>query len=196
MDSNRGQTITATEAGGEAPAVPAVHLAEYEALKDEQRARIVARDGLLRVTLTAIGAVLFAMYQTANPDVLLAIPGLALVLGWLYVDNDRKIVAIRVYIRDQLAPAVDPGRRAFRWEASPRRSPGSRRLGNLAVMVGLFVVPAGSACAAWSAQSLAGALADPSRYGMAGVSLVGWLATASTLALIVAGNTRRGTIGS
>lgn len=74
-------------------------LAEYTALKNEQTQRIVVRDTVLYVSITANTAIA-AIYQQQNQDsrILLAIPFVSTLLFWIYATNDSMITQIRRYI--------------------------------------------------------------------------------------------------
>lgn len=142
-----------------------VMVEEYRALKAEQVARIHTRDNLIYATLAALGAVLWAMLQTGNPDLLLAVGPPTLVLGWTYLANDSKIDRIRWYIRRELGPTVEaltspvdrPTLELLGWE-SQRNVPGAgfRRVGQFAVNVALFAGPSIAATAAWIWQAQRG----------------------------------------
>ncbi|MEV5932013.1 hypothetical protein AB0L56_04380 [Streptomyces sp. NPDC052079] len=101
-------------------------LAEYQTVKDEQKARIGFRDNLLYVTLAVVAAVIAAAAQAKQPSMLLALPPVCVVLGWTYLVNDEKISAIGRYVRDDLGPrlaALVPsggGFTTFGWEAYHR----------------------------------------------------------------------------
>ncbi|MFE1261202.1 hypothetical protein ACFW5X_11815 [Streptomyces albogriseolus] len=101
-------------------------LAEYQTVKDEQKARIGFRDNLLYVTLAVVAGVIAAAAQAKQPSMLLALPPVCVVLGWTYVVNDEKISAIGRYVRDDLGPrlaALAPdgsGFTTFGWEAYHR----------------------------------------------------------------------------
>jgi hypothetical protein len=101
-------------------------LAEYQTVKDEQKARIGFRDNLLYVTLAVVAAVIAAAAQAKQPAMLLALPPVCLVLGWTYLVNDEKISAIGHYVRDQLGPRLaqladaDGAFATFGWEAYHR----------------------------------------------------------------------------
>jgi hypothetical protein len=103
-------------------------LAEYQSVKDEQRARIGFRDNLLYVTLAAAAAVIAAAAQAKQPAMLLALPPVCVVLGWTYLVNDEKISAIGLYVRDELGPRLAAqihgaggAFTTFGWEAYHRR---------------------------------------------------------------------------
>lgn len=103
-------------------------LAEYQSVKDEQKARIGFGDNLLYVTLAAVIA---AAAQAKQPSMLLALPPVCLVLGWTYLVNDEKISAIGLYVRDDLGPrlaalaAHGGGFTTFGWEAYTGATPGA-----------------------------------------------------------------------
>lgn len=81
-------------------------LAEYQTVKDEQKARIGFRDNLLYVTLAAVAALAAAAAQSGRASMLLALPPVCLVLGWTYLVNDEKISAIGAYVRRDLGPRL------------------------------------------------------------------------------------------
>ncbi len=81
-------------------------LAEYQSVKDEQKARIGFRDNLLYVTLAVVAAVIAAAAQARQTSMLLALPPVCVVLGWTYLVNDEKISAIGRYVRGELTPRL------------------------------------------------------------------------------------------
>lgn len=100
-------------------------IAEYQSIKEEQRARIGFRDNLLYVTLAAVAGIAAASLEAARATMLLALPPVCVVLGWTYLVNDEKISAIGRYVRTELAPRLGelagPGAGAvFGWEAAHR----------------------------------------------------------------------------
>ncbi|MFI6015024.1 hypothetical protein ACIBAG_40710 [Streptomyces sp. NPDC051243] len=101
-------------------------LAEYQSVKDEQKARIGFRDNLLYVTLAVVAAVIAAAAQAKQASMLLALPPVCVVLGWTYLVNDEKISAIGRYVREDLGPRLaalaEPGGgfQAFGWETAHR----------------------------------------------------------------------------
>lgn len=101
-------------------------LAEYQSVKDEQKARIGFRDNLLYVTLAVVAAVIAAAAQARQTSMLLALPPVCVVLGWTYLVNDQKISAIGAYVRKDLGPRLaalaEPGGgfQAFGWETAHR----------------------------------------------------------------------------
>ncbi|MFE7138200.1 hypothetical protein ACFVAG_10665 [Streptomyces sp. NPDC057644] len=125
-------------------------LAEYDRIKDEQRARIGFRDNLVYVTLAASAGILAVAVQSTQPRILLAVPVICLILGWTYLINDEKISAIGSYIRERLGPRLGElaGVRGvvFGWEEHHRQDAGRltrKRLqtaADLLTYVGLPVV--------------------------------------------------------
>ncbi|MCX4765054.1 hypothetical protein OG562_29595 [Streptomyces sp. NBC_01275] len=98
-------------------------LAEYQTVKDEQKARIGFRDNLLYVTLAVVAAVIAAAAQARQASMLLALPPVCVVLGWTYLVNDEKISVIGRYIRGELGPrlaALTGSADVFGWEAYHR----------------------------------------------------------------------------
>lgn len=81
-------------------------LAEYDRIKEEQKARIGFRDNLLYVTLASVTGVIAVSLQGRSADLLLALPLVCIVLGWTYLVNDEKISAIGRYIRSELGPRL------------------------------------------------------------------------------------------
>ncbi|MFE8951911.1 hypothetical protein ACH4KU_11630 [Streptomyces althioticus] len=134
-------------------------LAEYQSVKDEQKARIGFRDNLLYVTLAVVAAVIAAAAQAKQPSMLLALPPVCVVLGWTYVVNDEKITAIGLYVRDSLGPrlaalaAGESGFTTFGWEASHGRDTRrrSRKAVQLAVDLTAFcAVPLAALVVFWA----------------------------------------------
>ncbi|MFN8501581.1 hypothetical protein [Kouleothrix sp.] len=123
------------------------YLREYEKLKDEQIARIGFRDNLIYATLVATGGLLsFALASPSNIYALLLLPLAGAVLGWTYLNNDRKISSIGRYIRSALlrnlrAATQAPDAQFFGWELTPQIEPGRlwRKILQLAVNIALFV---------------------------------------------------------
>ncbi|WP_367320716.1 hypothetical protein [Streptomyces sp. HUAS ZL42] len=100
-------------------------LAEYQSVKDEQKARIGFRDNLLYVTLGVVAAVVAAAAQAKQTSMLLALPPVCVVLGWTYLVNDEKISAIGAYVRGELGPRLGELAQAgetglFKWETFHR----------------------------------------------------------------------------
>lgn len=132
-------------------------LAEYQAVKDEQKTRIGFRDNLLYVTLTIVAAVIAATAQAEQSAMLLALPPVCVVLGWTYLVNDEKISAIGRHIREDLGPRLTQlaqAERAFTWETAHRSDP--RRRSRKAIQGGIdllafCVVPLAALVVYWAA---------------------------------------------
>lgn len=133
-------------------------LAEYQTIKDEQKARIGFRDNLLYVTLGVVAAVIAAAAQAKQTSMLLALPPVCVVLGWTYLVNDDKISAIGAYVRDDLGPRLaelaEPGAgfHAFAWETGHRGDPRrrSRKAVQLVIDLTAFcVVPLAALVVFW-----------------------------------------------
>lgn len=87
--------------------VLSIYLAEYEQLKLEQTHRIGVRDNLIYVMLTVFGTIV--SYSLSAPEhyhALLILPWAALVLGWTYLLNDKKVSEIRNYLINNLTPNI------------------------------------------------------------------------------------------
>ncbi|CQR61686.1 hypothetical protein [Streptomyces leeuwenhoekii] len=158
-------------------------LAEYQTVKDEQKARIGFRDNLLYVTLAVVAAVIAAAAQAEQPAMLLALPPVCVVLGWTYLVNDEKISAIGLYVRDELGPRLAAQATAaggggadfstFGWEAYHRRD--ARRRSRKAIqcvvdLVAFCAVPIAALAVFWAS-------------GDAGVLLIG-LSVVEALAVV------------
>ncbi|MGX8910202.1 hypothetical protein ACR820_34060 [Streptomyces netropsis] len=81
-------------------------LAEYDRIKDEQKARIGFRDNLLYVTLAAVITTIIGTMQTGQYALLVVLSAVMVILGWTYLVNDEKISAIGRYIRADLGPRL------------------------------------------------------------------------------------------
>jgi hypothetical protein len=134
-------------------------LAEYQSVKDEQKARIGFRDNLLYVTLAAVAAVIAAAAQAEQASMLLALPPVCVVLGWTYLVNDEKISAIGTYVREDLGPrlatlaAPEGDFRAFGWETAHRGDArrGARKVIQCAVDLTAFcAVPLAALVVFWA----------------------------------------------
>lgn len=85
-----------------------IYLAEYEQLKQEQIHRISVRDNLIYVMLTVFGAVIsYSLSDVEHSKALLILPWVALVLGWTYLLNDKKVSEIRQYIKKELVNNIN-----------------------------------------------------------------------------------------
>ncbi|MBV1947013.1 hypothetical protein KUF69_11455 [Streptomyces sp. BV129] len=136
-------------------------LAEYDRIKEEQKARIGFRDNLLYFTLAASTAVLAITAQNRRAQMLLAVPVICLVLGWTYLVNDEKISAIGRYIRDQMGPRLaelsDVRGAVFGWEAYHRHDASRTTRKRLQTAVDLFAylaVPLTCVIAFWCSRSV------------------------------------------
>ncbi|WP_416968605.1 hypothetical protein [Streptomyces sp. 4F14] len=137
-------------------------LAEYENIKDEQKARIGFRDNLLYVTLTVVAAVIAAAAQAKRAEMLLALPPVCVVLGWTYLVNDEKISAIGRYVREELGPRLSEialpggGFTAFGWEVAHRgdaRRASRKRLQLAVDLLAFCLVPFAALVVFWVAAS-------------------------------------------
>jgi hypothetical protein len=142
--------------------VRSVLLAEYDALKAEQKSRIALRDRLMYAALAALTTTLALVVQPdGGPHLLLLLPLVCVVLGWTYLTNDQKISAIGRYLRRHLSPALvaanDRADGVLAWESVHRCDP-LRRLDKfmqLTVDLLIFVVPSLSATALyWAAADM------------------------------------------
>ncbi|MGC0374800.1 hypothetical protein [Streptomyces sp. SAI-229] len=133
-------------------------LAEYQTVKDEQKARIGFRDNLLYVTLAVVAAVIAAAAQAKQPSMLLALPPVCVVLGWTYLVNDEKISAIGRYVRDDLGPrlatlaAHGSGFTTFGWEAYHRgdtRRRSRKRIQTVIDLTAFCAVPLAALAVFW-----------------------------------------------
>ncbi|MEQ4725044.1 hypothetical protein [Nonomuraea sp. B19D2] len=126
-----------------------VLLAEYDALKAEQRSRIGTRDNLLYAVLTAAAAIAAVTATAGRLELLLVLPLAGVVLGWTHLHNDHMITAIGTYLRDRLGPRlhalVDDATDIpmFEWETErpSDRLRLSRKWLQLAVNLAAFCVP-------------------------------------------------------
>ncbi|MEV8019858.1 hypothetical protein AB0O76_26605 [Streptomyces sp. NPDC086554] len=139
-------------------------LAEYQVVKDEQKARIGFRDNLLYVTLAAVAALVAATAQTARASMLLALGPVCVVLGWTYLVNDEKISAIGAYVRGDLGPrlaelaatderAASATPSAFGWETAHRgdaRRRSRKVIQCLVDLVAFCVVPLAGLVVFWA----------------------------------------------
>ncbi len=136
-------------------------LAEYDRIKEEQKARIGFRDNLLYFTLAASTAVLAITVQSRHPQLLLALPVICLVLGWTYLVNDEKISAIGRYVRERLGPRLTElsGARdvVFGWEGYHRGDADRTTRKRLQTAVDLFTYvafPIACVIAFWSSAAV------------------------------------------
>jgi len=156
----------------------AVLLEEYRAIKAEQNDRLKTRDALVYATMAVIGVVTYTAITIRQPDLLLGVAAGTLVLGWLYLGNDRKIAWARDYLRSELRyqlaaelDDVDPGR-LLRWETPPRYwGLPLWRLGGLWHDLALFVVPPAVVLAWWPVERWNGTWTDPLSWAWAALTV-------------------------
>ena len=134
---------TAAPAAGPAAELD-IHLAEYKALKDEQKARIDRRDHLVYGTLASLVAT--AVGATKVPEALLLLPLVTLVLGWTHLATDHMISAAGRYLREDLGVRLSAlaGQPVLGWEghdAGDKRRR-QRKCLQLAIDLLTFTVPA------------------------------------------------------
>ncbi len=105
-------------------------MGEYAALKAEQLKRIATRDNIIYLTIGAIGLVVsVSIKEPLEPFALLVPPWICLLLGWLHIINDQKVVDIGIYLKQDMAPIaeqlVGKNGKALGWETfrseQPRR---------------------------------------------------------------------------
>ena len=151
---------------------------ELKFLKDEQRDRIGRRDQMVYSVIAGIAAVAAGTRLVGAPVALL-LPLVTLALGWVYLTNDEKVSAIGRYIRTDLQPRLSAlaGEPVLRWETVHRSDPRrrQRKVGQLAVDLIVFVVPAAAALAwYWSHAASAGILLACSIVEALAVVLAAW----------------------
>ncbi|GAA3891012.1 hypothetical protein GCM10022243_64890 [Saccharothrix violaceirubra] len=162
-----------------------VALAEYNALKAEQSKRIGHRDRTVYSTLAAGAGVVAAAASSGHAVLLLALPVVSLLLGWVYHVNDELIGAAGRYLREHTGPrlaALLGDVPALGWETA-HRSDARRRLRKIGQMVmdlTAFVVMPTAALITWWTTG-------PCPAGLVVVSIVetlllGWLAVMTVLA--------------
>lgn len=129
---------------------------EYEAIKEEQRARIGFRDNLLYATLGTYAA-FFGFASQDNLMPLMFVPFVGFVLGWTYLVNDEKVSRLGKYVRCVLAARIanteakvapieqteEAAKRVFSWELYHRNDywRTCRKWGQCFVDVITFVIP-------------------------------------------------------
>lgn len=157
-------------------------LAEYDRIKEEQKARIGFRDNLLYFTLAASTAVLAITFQNRRAQLLLVLPAICLVLGWTYLTNDEKISAIGRYIRDHLGPRLaelsGTSRGAiFGWEVYHRGDASRATRKRLQTSVDLFtylVFPMTCVIAFWTSRAVHPLLLIVSIMETLALAILGW----------------------
>jgi hypothetical protein len=130
-------------------------LAEYTALKNEQTQRIVVRDTVLYISITANTAIaaIYQQQQTQDARILLAIPFVSTLLFWIYATNDSMITQIRRYIVTNIIPkwSASGGNNEsglFGWEYLRRRRTLSRFLSKLIRLLAVWSTFSGASIAA------------------------------------------------
>jgi hypothetical protein len=151
---------------------------ELKTLKDEQRDRIRARDGLVYSVIVAVAAVAGGA-KFGGDGVALLLPPVALTLGWTYLASYQKISAIGAYLRTDLGPRLSAltGGDALRWESVHRgdRRRRQRKIIQLAVDLVVFVLPAAVAVGwYWVSGTVSPVLLVASVLEAASVLVAGW----------------------
>lgn len=107
-----------------------VYLQEYIKLKDEQIMRIRFRDGMVPLSLAAVGALTtFALTKDDYIPALLLTPVISVILGWLYAVNDDKVSQLGKYLRRDIADHLTrllgnpPDNVILGWEVQHRDDP-------------------------------------------------------------------------
>ncbi|MFJ4710939.1 hypothetical protein [Streptomyces sp. NPDC088785] len=158
-----------------------VLLAEYDRLKEEQKTRIGFRDNLLYFTLAAVTAVVAVTVHSGQPQLLLAVPAICLILGWTYLVNDEKISDIGCYVRDHLGPRLGELSSArgtvFGWEVYHRNVAGRTMRKRLQTAVDLFtylVLPMVCTIAFWCSPTAPSPLVLTSLVQTLALALLSW----------------------
>lgn len=156
-------------------------LAEYSCIKEEQKTRIGFRDNLLYFTLAAATAVVAITVQSGQPQLLLAVPVICLVLGWTYLVNDEKISSIGCYIRDQLGPRLCELTAArstvFGWEIYHRDGAGRttrKRLQTAVDLLTYLALPMACVTAFWRSPAAQTPLVVVSLGQTLALAVLGW----------------------
>ncbi|WEH41122.1 hypothetical protein [Streptomyces sp. AM 2-1-1] len=157
-------------------------LAEYDRIKEEQKARIGFRDNLLYFTLAASTAVLAITVQNRHAQLVLVVPVICIVLGWTYLVNDEKISAIGRYVRDQLGPRLaelsgTPSGTAFGWELYHRSDlnrPTRKRLQAAVDLLTYLALPMTCVIAFWCSHAVHPLLLIVSIVQTLALAVLGW----------------------
>lgn len=167
---------------GDSVAFSELLMAEYQTVKEEQRARIGFRDNLLYAALGSMAGVVAATIEAGNRlQLLLLLPPVSVLLGWTYLVNDEKVSAIGRYVRDELAPklaSLTSGaeeHRVFGWEAAHRgdRRRRSRKWLQLGVdQLTFCVAPLAAAVVFWTSGEVGSALLAVSLVEVAAVAVL------------------------
>ena len=147
-------------------------LAEYSTLRDEALRCIDAQRDLVRLNITASGAVAaLAIADAAKPGLLVILAFLSPVLGLLWIDQDSKIHRVARYVKTEL----------WTWEPSWERwLPPEKAQKRLTRLLG-FGVPT---VLVFFAPAIAGLIVASHHKGDIGGVVVWWIAVAP-LALYV-----------
>lgn len=136
---------TTTDTAAAAAVVPvaelSILLAEYGAIKDEQKARIDRRDHTVLGTLGALAAA--AAAATKLPEVLLLLPVVTVVLGWTHLVTDVKVATAGRYLRDDLSVRLGAlaGAPVLGWETAHRADGRRRQRRGMQLAVDLATFP-------------------------------------------------------
>ncbi|MEU8839020.1 hypothetical protein AB0D97_07770 [Streptomyces roseus] len=156
-------------------------LAEYDSIKEEQKTRIGFRDNLLYFTLAAATAVVAITVQSGQPQLLLAVPVICIVLGWTYLVNDEKISSIGCYVRDRLGPRLcelTAARSAvFGWETYHRDAAGRtarKRLQTTVDLLTYLALPMVCVTAFWRSPAAETPLVVVSLGQTLALAVLGW----------------------
>lgn len=155
-----------------------VLLEEYRTVKAEQNDRLKTRDALVYATMAVIGVVTYTAITIHQLDLLLGVPAGVLVLGWLFLGNDRKIAWARAHLRAdlrvRLAAELSTATRTvspdelLRWETPPRYwGLPLWRFGGLWHDLALFVASPVVVLAWWAAERWDGTFTNPLGWGWA-----------------------------
>jgi hypothetical protein len=135
-------------------------LAEYTALKNEQTQRIVVRDTVLYISITANTAIaaIYQQQQNHDPSILLAIPFVSTLLFWVYATNDSMITQIRRYIVSNIVQRFSGGREEnasnlFGWEYLRRRRTFVRLISKMIRLIAVWSTFSGASIAALAATA-------------------------------------------
>ena len=123
-----------------------VYMMEYQALKDEQSKRIVARDHIIYLTIGAIGFALALVVKDGSYHGLLVVPWICLMMGWLHIINDQKVIDIRRYFQKHLEPRFKKlldceTNDVLAWETGHRSKKTGQRFMHFIVKLAAFCFP-------------------------------------------------------
>ena len=128
-----------------------VVMPQYDKGKDEQIDRIGRRDHHVYLFGGSIVGVILGAATLKHAGILLVLPVVAFVLGWIYLTNDDKVSDLGAFIRSELIPAVRPfvpaGTPVFGWETYPDPRRRLRKVVQLFVDLLTFCLPGAAAIA-------------------------------------------------